>query len=55
MPTSARSYAAQSASTPLGPYSIERRRPTPTDVAIEISIGGFVTLICTRRATNGRP
>jgi uncharacterized zinc-type alcohol dehydrogenase-like protein len=32
----ARGYAAQSATTPLGPFSIERREPTPTDVQIEI-------------------
>lgn len=34
MPT--RAYAAQSASTPLAPFSFERRSPRPTDVAIEI-------------------
>jgi uncharacterized zinc-type alcohol dehydrogenase-like protein len=32
----ARGYAAQSATTPLGPFSFERRDPTPTDVQIEI-------------------
>ena len=40
MPTPARSYAAQSATSPLGPHSIERRTPTPTDVAIEILFCG---------------
>lgn len=34
MPTKA--YAADSATTPLGPFTIERREPTPTDVAIDI-------------------
>jgi uncharacterized zinc-type alcohol dehydrogenase-like protein len=34
MPTKA--YAAQSATTPFGPHSIERRAPGPKDVAIEI-------------------
>ncbi len=32
----ARGYAAQSATTPLGPFSFERREPTATDVQIEI-------------------
>src|ERR1044071_3388601 len=34
MPTKA--YAAQSATSPLAPYSITRREPQPTDVAIDI-------------------
>lgn len=34
MPT--RAYAAQSETTPLGPFSIERREPTAQDVEIEI-------------------
>lgn len=33
---SARAYAAESATTPLVPFSIERRTPTSTDVQIEI-------------------
>jgi uncharacterized zinc-type alcohol dehydrogenase-like protein len=36
----ARAYAAQSATSPLGPHSVERRTPTPTDVAIEILFCG---------------
>ena len=40
MSTSTSSYAAQSATTPLAPYSIERREPTPADVAIEILFCG---------------
>jgi uncharacterized zinc-type alcohol dehydrogenase-like protein len=34
--TTARSWAAQSATTPLAPFGIQRREPLPTDVAIEI-------------------
>ena len=34
MPT--RAYAAQSATSPLGPFSIERREPLAKDVDIEI-------------------
>jgi alcohol dehydrogenase (NADP+) len=34
MPTKA--YAAKSATTPLAPFTIERRDPLPTDVALEI-------------------
>ena len=33
-------YAAQSATTPLGPYSFERREPGPHDVQIEILFCG---------------
>ncbi|MEO8635558.1 MAG: NAD(P)-dependent alcohol dehydrogenase [Gemmatimonadales bacterium] len=33
-------YAAQSATTPLGPYTFERRDPGPTDVQIEILFCG---------------
>src|SRR5580658_7031122 len=36
MPTSAKSYAAQSAKSALAPHTIERREPTATDVAFEI-------------------
>jgi alcohol dehydrogenase (NADP+) len=36
MSSSARSYAAQSATSPLAPHTISRRAPTPSDVAIEI-------------------
>ncbi|MFG0274184.1 MAG: NAD(P)-dependent alcohol dehydrogenase [Phycisphaerales bacterium] len=38
MPT--RAYAAQSETSPLGPFSIERREPTATDVEIEILFCG---------------
>ncbi len=38
MQTSA--YAAQSATTPFGPFSIDRREPGPKDVAIEILFCG---------------
>lgn len=33
---SVKAYAAQAATTPLGPYTISRRTPTPEDVEIEI-------------------
>jgi len=33
---STKAYAAESATTPLGPFSIERREPTPKDVEIDI-------------------
>ncbi|MBV9511857.1 MAG: NAD(P)-dependent alcohol dehydrogenase [Caulobacteraceae bacterium] len=36
----AHAYAAQSAETPLGPFSFERREPGPHDVAIEILFCG---------------
>lgn len=32
----ARAFAAQSPTSPLGPHTIQRREPTPTDVEIEI-------------------
>jgi uncharacterized zinc-type alcohol dehydrogenase-like protein len=35
-PVQVRSYAAQSATAPLGPFSIPRRTPTDTDVEIDI-------------------
>ncbi|MBL8962810.1 MAG: NAD(P)-dependent alcohol dehydrogenase [Phycisphaeraceae bacterium] len=38
MPT--RAYAAQSATTPLGPFTIERREPLPRDVEIDILFCG---------------
>jgi uncharacterized zinc-type alcohol dehydrogenase-like protein len=38
MPT--RAFAAQSATSPLGPFAIERRTPGPTDVAIDIQYCG---------------
>lgn len=38
MPTKA--YAAQSATTPLAPFSIERREPLPSDVEIDILFCG---------------
>ena len=36
----ASAYAAQSATTPLGPARIERREPGPDDVRIEIAFCG---------------
>ena len=36
MPSAANGYAAQSADTPLAPFSFERRDVGPKDVAIEI-------------------
>ncbi|MFN2475687.1 MAG: alcohol dehydrogenase catalytic domain-containing protein, partial [Chthoniobacterales bacterium] len=35
-----KAYAAQAASSPLAPFSIERREPKPTDVQIEILFCG---------------
>ncbi|CAA9524706.1 MAG: Alcohol dehydrogenase [uncultured Sphingosinicella sp.] len=40
MPSQASSYAAQSADTPLAPFSFERRDPGPADVAIDILFCG---------------
>ncbi len=39
--TSARSYAAKSATSPLAPHTIQRRTPTASDVAIEILFCGI--------------
>jgi len=36
MPTITKSFAAQAATSPLAPYTLERRDPTATDVAIDI-------------------
>jgi uncharacterized zinc-type alcohol dehydrogenase-like protein len=36
MPTITKSFAAQTATSPLAPYTLERRDPTATDVAIDI-------------------
>lgn len=36
MPTPTKAYAAQSATSPLGPFDIQRREPTASDVEIEI-------------------
>ncbi len=36
MTTPTKAYAAKSATTPLGPFDIQRREPTPMDVEIEI-------------------
>ncbi len=36
----AKAYAAQSATTPLAPYSFDRREPGPNDVAIDIAYCG---------------
>ena len=38
MPT--RAFAAQSATSPLGPFSIQRRQPLDNDVAIDILFCG---------------
>ncbi len=35
-PKSTRAYAAQTSTSPLGPFAIERRDPTPDDVVIDI-------------------
>jgi alcohol dehydrogenase (NADP+) len=40
MSTSVRSFAAQSATSPLAPYTLDRRTPTDTDVAIDILFCG---------------
>jgi uncharacterized zinc-type alcohol dehydrogenase-like protein len=40
MSTPAKSYAAQSATSPLAPYTLERRTPTEADVAIDILFCG---------------
>jgi alcohol dehydrogenase (NADP+) len=40
MSTPTRSYAAQSATSPLAPYTLNRRTPTDTDVAIDILFCG---------------
>ncbi|PZU06579.1 NAD(P)-dependent alcohol dehydrogenase [Sphingomonas sp.] len=40
MPSQAKAFAAQSATTPLAPFSFERRDPLPTDVAIDIAYCG---------------
>lgn len=40
MSTSTRSFAAQSATSPLAPFTLERRDPTASDVAIEILFCG---------------
>ena len=36
----AQAYAAQSATTPLAPFSFERREPLPHDVTIDILFCG---------------
>jgi hypothetical protein len=46
-------YAAQSAVTPLAPFSFERRELGPHDIQIDILYCGFVTPIFTRPAMNG--
>ena len=40
MSTSTRSYAAQSATSPMAPYTLNRRTPTDSDVAIDILFCG---------------
>ena len=40
MPSPAKAYAAQSATTPLAPFSFERRDPLPDDVSIDILFCG---------------
>ncbi len=39
--SSAKAYAAQAATAPLGPFSIDRREPKPTDVQIDILFCGI--------------
>ena len=41
MPTATRGYAAQSSTTPVAPFSFERRDPRPDDVAIDILYCGI--------------
>jgi len=41
MPNATRGYAAQSATTPLGPFSFERRDLRADDVAIDILYCGI--------------
>jgi uncharacterized zinc-type alcohol dehydrogenase-like protein len=38
--TKVKAYAAQAATTPLGPFSLERREPGPSDVEIDITYCG---------------
>ncbi|QJU57872.1 NAD(P)-dependent alcohol dehydrogenase [Sphingomonas sp. AP4-R1] len=40
MTSQAKAFAAQSATTPLAPFTFERRDPLPTDVAIDIAYCG---------------
>jgi uncharacterized zinc-type alcohol dehydrogenase-like protein len=40
MPSQAKAFAAQSATTPLAPFDFQRRDPLPTDVAIHIAFCG---------------
>jgi uncharacterized zinc-type alcohol dehydrogenase-like protein len=40
MPTPTKAFAAQSATSPLAPFAISRREPTPTDVEIDILFCG---------------
>ena len=40
MPTPTRSFAAQTATSPLAPFAISRRDPLPTDVDIDILFCG---------------
>jgi uncharacterized zinc-type alcohol dehydrogenase-like protein len=40
MPSQAKAYAAHAATSPLAPFSFERRDPLPTDVAIDIAYCG---------------
>lgn len=41
-----KAYAAQEATTPLAPFSIDRRDPKPHDVQIISSIVVFAIVIC---------
>ncbi len=41
MPIATKSYAAQTKTSPLAPYSFDRRDPGPTDVAIDIKFCGI--------------
>ena len=47
-------YAAQSATAPLAPFTLQRRAPGPHDVAIDILFCGVCHFpTCTRRGVSG--
>lgn len=49
-----KAYAAQSATTPLAPFDIQRRDPGPEDVQIPGSCSAASVIpTCTRRGANG--
>ena len=51
--TEVRGYAAHDASSPLAPFTFERREPGPHDVQIEILYAASAIPTCTRRTTTG--